>query len=78
MVAGSSMLVVPTMTPGVQDSILGSVRTLMLAAGLVLFCLGAILYLYVLVRNRTETATRLREVPPVRTTGQRLGENRRR
>lgn len=52
------MLVVPTMTPGAQDSILGSVRTLMPAAGLVLFCLGAILYLYILVRDRAAAAGR--------------------
>jgi hypothetical protein len=56
MVAGGSMLVTPTITPSEQASILYVVKILMPVAGFIVFCLGAILYLYVLVRDRTEAA----------------------
>ena len=57
-VAGGSMLVAPTITPNEQASILHIVKLLMSVAGFIVFCLGAILYLYVLFRDRREAAAR--------------------
>jgi hypothetical protein len=57
------MLVAPTITPSAQASILYIVKILMPVAGFIVFCLGAILYLYVLVRDRTEAAARSRRGP---------------
>jgi hypothetical protein len=54
------MLAAPTITPSEQTSILYLVKMLMSVAGLIVFCLGAILYLYVLARDRTEAAARSR------------------
>jgi len=57
------MLVAPTITPSEAESILYIVRIVMCVAGFVVFCLGAILYLYVIVRDRTEAAARSRRGP---------------
>jgi len=54
------MLVPPTIPPSEQASILYIVKILMSVAGFIVFCLGAILYLYALVRDRTEAAARTR------------------
>jgi hypothetical protein len=54
------MLVAPTITPSEQASILYIVKELTSMAGFLVFCLGAILYLYVLVRDRTGAAARSR------------------
>jgi hypothetical protein len=60
MAAGGSMRVAPTITPSEQASMLYIVKILMSVAGFIVFCLGAILYLYVLLRDRTEAAARTR------------------
>ena len=54
------MLTAPTSTPIEHASISYIVKILMSVAGIFVFCLGAILYLYVLVRDRTEAAARTR------------------
>jgi len=54
------MLVASTITPSAQASILHIVKILMSVAGFIVFCLGAILYLYALIRDRTEAAARSR------------------
>jgi hypothetical protein len=54
------MLVAPPITPSAQASILYIVKILMSVAGVIVFCLGAIMYLYILVRDRTEAAARSR------------------
>jgi hypothetical protein len=60
MVAGGSMLVAPTIPPSAQASMLYTVKILMSVAGFVVFCLGALMYLYGLVKDRTEAAARSR------------------
>jgi hypothetical protein len=55
------MLVAPMITPSEPESILYTVRILVSAAGVIVFCLGAILYLYVHLRDRAEAVTRLRQ-----------------
>jgi len=57
------MLVPPTITPNEPASILYIVKVLMSVAGFLVFCLGAIMYVYVLVRDRTEAAARSRRGP---------------
>lgn len=59
-VAGGSMLVAPTIAPSEQASVLYIVKILMSLAGFVVFCLGALMYLYSLVRDRKEAAARSR------------------
>ena len=59
-VAGGSMLVAPTIPPSTQASMLYTVKILMSVAGFVILCLGALMYLYLLVRDRTEAAARSR------------------
>jgi hypothetical protein len=54
------MLVAPMMTPSEQASILYAVRILLSVAGFIVFCIGAILYLYVHIRDRTEAVARSR------------------
>jgi len=54
------MLVAPTSPPIEQASMLYIVKILMPVAGFIVFCLGAILYLYVLVRDRHTAAARSR------------------
>lgn len=54
------MLVASTITPSEQASILYIVKILMSVAGFIVFCLGAILYLYAFIRDRTEAAARSR------------------
>jgi hypothetical protein len=54
------MLVAPTIPPSEQASILYIVKILMSVAGFVVFCLGALMYLYLRVRERKETAARSR------------------
>ena len=54
------MLVPPTITPSEQASILYIVKIMMSVAGFIVFCLGAIMYLYVLVRDRRTAAARSR------------------
>ncbi len=54
------MLVAPTIIPNAQASMLYIVKILMPVAGFIVFCLGAIMYLYVLVRDRRTAAARSR------------------
>jgi hypothetical protein len=60
---GGSMLVPSTITPSEPASILYIVKVLMSVAGFLVVCLGAIMYVYVLVRDRTEAAARSRRAP---------------
>ena len=60
MAAGGSMFVAPAITPIEQASTLYVVKILMSVAGFIVFCFGASLYLYVLVREPTEATVRLR------------------
>jgi hypothetical protein len=55
------MLVVPAMTLSVQESTVNSILLLISAAGVVVFCVGVFLYLYVLVRDRKDAAVRSRQ-----------------
>ena len=54
------MLVAPTITPSEQASILYIGKILMSVAGVIVFCLGAILYLHALIRDRVEATARSR------------------
>jgi hypothetical protein len=69
-----SMFVAPTISPSEQASILYVVKKLTSVAGFIVFCLGAILYLYVLVRDRTEAAARSRRGPDGTGRGRELWE----
>ena len=60
MAGGGGMLVAPAITPIEQASTLYVVKILMSVAGFIVFCFGAGLYLYALVRERTEATVRLR------------------
>ncbi len=57
------MSVALTMIPSEQASILYTVKILMSVAGLIVFCLGAILYVYILVRDRADAAKHSRQDP---------------
>jgi hypothetical protein len=57
------MLAAPTITPSEQASILYIVKILTSVAGFIVFCLGAILYLYVLARDRRKVAARSNSRP---------------
>jgi len=51
------MFIVPAMAPSVEESILGGAQLLMpvmSTAGILVFCLGVIMFLYVVARDRTE------------------------
>jgi hypothetical protein len=52
------MLVAPMITPSEQESILYTVRILLSVTGFIIFCIGAILYLYVHIRDQTEAVAR--------------------
>jgi hypothetical protein len=55
------MLVVPAMTASVQDSIVGGIEllmSLMSTAGIFVFCLGVVMFLYTVARERTEASRR--------------------
>ncbi len=54
------MLVAPTLPMSEQASILFIIKKVMSIAGFIVFCLGAILYLYVLVRDRRGAPARSR------------------
>lgn len=54
------MLVAPPINPSEQASMLYIVKIVVSVAGFIIFCLGAILYFYALVRDRTGVATRSR------------------
>lgn len=53
MLAGGVMLVVPQFTPSEQASTLYTVKMLISVAGFIILCLGALLYLYVLIAERS-------------------------
>ncbi len=59
------MLVAPPVPLSEQAPILSIVKMVMSVAGLIVFCLGAILYLCVLVRERTGAAAQSRRAPMV-------------
>ena len=46
------MLVVPRFIPSEQGSTLFVVKMLISVAGFIILCVGAVLYLYVLIRDR--------------------------
>lgn len=52
------MLVAPTIPPSEQPSILYVVKILMSVAGFTVFCIGALMYFYLLVRDRKDAAAR--------------------
>jgi uncharacterized membrane protein len=52
MVAGGLVLVAPRFIPIEQGSTLYVVKMLISVAGFILLCLGALLYLYILIRDR--------------------------
>jgi len=54
------MLAAPTSTPIEHTSISYIVTILTSVAGFIVFCFGALMYLYVLVRDRKEAAARSR------------------
>ena len=68
------MLVAPTITPSEQASILHIVKIVMSVAGFIVFCLGAVLYLYVHIRDRREAAARTSRGSDASERGREVGE----